>query len=195
MRDYSPGEIVINFWSNGKAPFHKLSNFAFISSGIEVDGEIYPSIEHAFQANKYIKEQRPRFSINGDLGSWDGIKLVVKDGEDEGKLKYWGKKNNIGYIAKMATSKKIGVKLGLIRDDNYRPTDELWIKLLTKKYSIKEFGDILKSTDDIYLLEFDNRARRNNSFWGGIIQNNTLYGNNQMGKYLMEIREITNNDK
>ena len=190
--NYIPNELVINFWANGKAPFHNLSNFALILDGIEYDGIIYPSSEHMFQAQKYILDQRIRFSITGDLGVWDGLKLVYKSEEYEKKYKYWVKKNNIGIIAKMATNEKIGKKLGLIRDENFCSTPELWMKILEKKYAIKYFGDILKSTDDIYLLEFDrgaNNKNRKESFWGGLINNNTLYGNNEMGKYLMEIRK------
>jgi predicted NAD-dependent protein-ADP-ribosyltransferase YbiA (DUF1768 family) len=66
------------------------------------------------------------------------------------------------------------------------------MKILEKKYSKKYFSDLLKSTDDIYLLEFDrganNKFKNFKSFWGGLIANDTLYGNNKMGKYLMEIR-------
>ena len=151
-----------------------------------------PSSEHAFQAQKYIKEQRYRFSISGDLGDWRGIELVYKETEYKNKQKYWSKKNNIGIIAKMATNEKIGKKLGLIRDESFKTNDEIWIKILEKKYSIKCFRDILKSTDDLYLLEFDRKAKHktlgSNSFWGGLIDSDTLFGNNQMGKYLMEIR-------
>jgi hypothetical protein len=41
----------------------------------------------------------------------------------------------------------------------------------------------------IYLLEFDRGAVKNTteSVWAGLISNNILYGNNQMGKYLIEI--------
>ena len=189
-RDYIAAELVIPFWANGKPPFNNLSNFTLIPDGIDYDGIIYPSVEHAFQAQKYIQSQRHRFSITGDLGIWDGLRLVYKPAEYEKKYKYWAKKNNIGIIAKMATNEEKGKKLGLIRDEHFNSTDELWMKLLEKKYSIKYFGDLLKSTDDIYLLEYDRRWYTDavSSFWGGLIRNNTLYGNNQMGKYLMEIR-------
>ena len=99
------------------------------------------------------------------------------------------KKENIGIIAKMATNIKVGKKLGLIRKENFVSTDDLWIKLLTKKYKISEFRDILLSTENKYLLEFDRGAKRNNPIWSGIIENNVLYGNNLMGKYLMHICE------
>jgi len=190
-RNYTNGEPVINFWSNAKKPYYNLSNFVLIPDGIEYDGIIYPSTEHAFQAQKYIESQRERFSITGDLGVWDGLKLVYKDREYENKYKFWSKKNNIGIIAKMATNKKIGIKLGLIRNEKANLTDELWINILEKKFNIKYFSDILKSTDNIYLLHFDHRANKNinsSSYWGGLINNNTLYGNNQMGKYLMQVQ-------
>ena len=191
-RNYNRNELVLNFWSNGKSPFHNLSNFASIPDGIYYDDIIYSSTEHAFQAQKYIQSHKQRFSITGDLGGWNGLKLVYKPEEYEKKYKYWSNKGNIGIIAKMATNEKIGKKLGLIRDENFNSTDELWIKILEKKYSIKYFGELLKSTDDIYLLEFDrganNKYKNYKSFWGGLICNNTLYGNNKMGKYLMEIR-------
>ena len=66
-RNYNSSELVINFWSNGKSPFHNLSNFASIPDGIKYDGIIYTSTEHAFQAQKYIQIHRQRFSITGDL--------------------------------------------------------------------------------------------------------------------------------
>ena len=77
FRDYIRGELAINFWSNGKEPLNNLSNLALISDGIEYDGKIYPSTEHAFQAQKYIESQRDRFSIRGDLGVWNGLKLCL----------------------------------------------------------------------------------------------------------------------
>ena len=184
---------VINFYSCGIKPFHKLSNFALIKDGIEFDGLIFYSVEHAFQAQKYIKEQRIRFSIEGDLGNIDsGFKLVFGD-EWEKKKNFWMKKDNIGIIAKMSTNIKIGKKLGLIRDINFSSTNELWIELLTLKFNIIEFKNILKNTTNKYLLEFDRGAKRmylknNIPIWSGLIENDILYGNNLMGKYLMIIR-------
>jgi predicted NAD-dependent protein-ADP-ribosyltransferase YbiA (DUF1768 family) len=193
FREYIIDEEVIKFYSCGTSPFHKLSNFALIKDGVEFDGLIFYSTEHAFQAQKYTKEQRIRFSIEGDLGNADsGFKLVFGD-EWEKKKKFWMKKDNIGIIAKMSTNIKIGTKLGLIRDVNFLSTNELWIELLTTKFNIIEFKNILKNTKNKYLLEFDRGAKRmyvknNIPIWSGLIEDGILYGNNLMGKYLMIVR-------
>ena len=193
FREYILDEEVIKFYSCGIKPFHKLSNFALIKDGIEFDGLIFYSTEHAFQAQKYVKEQRIRFSVEGDLGNTDsGFKLVFGD-EWEKKKKFWMKKDNIGIIAKMATNLKIGTNLGLIRNVNFSSTNELWIELLTIKFNIIEFKNILKNTKNKYLLEFDRGAKRmylKNTIpiWSGLIDEGILYGNNLMGKYLMIIR-------
>jgi len=57
LRNYVPGEPVIRFWSNAGPPYYSLSNFAFIEGGIEHQGYTYLSTEHAFQAQKYIKNK------------------------------------------------------------------------------------------------------------------------------------------
>ncbi len=196
------GGEYIKFYSNATSPYNKLSNFYHIKEGIEIDGITYPSSEHAFQAQKYILSDRQRFSIDGDLGKVEpGFTLVfpeLKDKEKvEKKKKHWMKKENIGIIAKKATSMKVGQKLKLTRLDNFISTDDLWIKILSKKFNIPELRDILVGTGSIYLLEFDKSAKRNADEgkivkWGGLIQDDILYGKNVMGIYLMKIRDIIN---
>jgi len=100
------------------------------------------------------------------------------------------KKDNIGIIAKMATSKKMIEILGLRKLENFQSNDELWIKILIKKYNINEFKEILKNTGDLYLLEFDRNAIRRPSYWGGNFLDNVLYGENKMGNYIMEVRYL-----
>lgn len=104
------------------------------------------------------------------------------------------KKDNIGIIAKMATNIRIGKKLGLIRDKIFSSSTKLWIEILTIKFNILEFKNILQSTLNKYLLEFDRGSKRNCEtnnnipLWSGLIDNGILYGNNLMGKYLMIVR-------
>ena len=189
FRNYLSGESVIKFYACGLQPFNKLSNFTLIKDGITFDELTYCSTEHAFQAQKYIQEQRIRFSIQGDLGNEEtGFELVFGDNWKK-KHQYWMKKKNIGIIAKMATNKKIGKKLGLIRDANFSSTNELWLSILTQKFNIHEFKMVLQATANNYLLEFDRGAKRSSPKWAGIINDGTLYGNNLMGKYLMAIRD------
>lgn len=188
FREYEEGENYISFFSNAKFPLHKLSNFA--ECEIIFNGKKYISTEHAFQSRKYIKEDRKRFRITGDLGNIDGFNIVFDEKDVENKINYWMKKKNIGIIAKMATDKKRGVKLGLNRDENFESDYELWEEILLAKFSIDEFKEILLNTGNKYLLEFSRNAKnRNDEYWGGIIENGKLYGKNMMGKYLMKIRE------
>lgn len=198
FRVYNIGEPVLNFWSNSKkeTKFYKFSNFQYIKDGIQPfnDKLVFASTEHAFQSRKYVEKDRARFSIDGDLGNIDGFSLVFKEKEYIKKYKYWMQKDNIGVIAKMATNEKLGKKLGLERNTDFVSTDELWVQILLTKYRKEEFKQLLKKTNDIYLLEYDRMAyhRFNISpaFWGGNIINNELWGKNQMGKYLMHIREL-----
>jgi predicted NAD-dependent protein-ADP-ribosyltransferase YbiA (DUF1768 family) len=197
-REYVIGEPVLNFWSNAsiKCGFYKFSNFQYIEGGIQPfdDELVFISTEHAFQSRKYAKKDRIRFSVNGDLGNIDGFSLVFREKDHEKKREYWMKKGNIGVIAKMATNEKLGKKLGLERNQDFVSTDELWIQIITCKYRKEEFKQILTNTEDIYLLEFDRMAyHRFNTlpaFWGGIIIDNKLWGENQMGNYLMHVRDL-----
>ncbi len=58
FREFLKGESCINFFSNAKEPIFKLSNLFLIKEGIEVLGLRYASSEHAYQAQKFIAEQR-----------------------------------------------------------------------------------------------------------------------------------------
>ena len=183
---------TISFYACGKEPYNKLSNFALIEDSIEYNGLRFCSTEHAFQAQKYIEEQRVRFSVNGDLGNIGNMDIMfqlVFGDKWENKKKYWMKKHNIGIVAKMATNIKIGKKLGLIRDTTFISTDALWITILSSKFNMPTFKNILLSTNNAYLLEFDRGAKKTLPKWSGIIQDGILYGENLMGKYIMKIRE------
>jgi predicted NAD-dependent protein-ADP-ribosyltransferase YbiA (DUF1768 family) len=195
-RAYIIGEPVLKFWSNGSPDFYKLSNFQYIEGGIQPfdDQLVFPSTEHAFQSRKYVVKDRARFSVNGDLGIVSGFSLVFREKEYEKKQKYWMKKWNIGIIAKMATNKTVGRRLKLEIDPDFKSTDELWLEILPCKYNKEPFKQLLKSTLDIYLLEFDRGAYHrfgvSLAFWGGNIIQNDLWGQNQMGKYLMQVRYL-----
>ena len=81
-------------------------------------------------------------------------------------------------------------QLNLTEDPNFERSDDLWLDLLKLKFEIKKYKKLLKSTGNKYLLEFDRGAEKKSSFWGGLIKNEVLYGENMMGKYLMKIRDF-----
>jgi predicted NAD-dependent protein-ADP-ribosyltransferase YbiA (DUF1768 family) len=176
-REYIAGEDHILFHSNAVAPYHLLSNFSMCE--ITYDGITYPSVEHAFQSQLFIREQRHIFSIHSDVLGFE--KLGISES-------YWMKKEKIGILAKSATSTKNRKKLGLVESKEKIDFDKLWIDLLTLKFQNDKYNNVLMNTQDKYLLEFDRRAKVRKTYWGGIIDDNILYGENKMGKYLMCVR-------
>lgn len=177
--------MPIFFFSNAKEPLSSLSNLCEVKEGITIDQRTYPSVEHAYQAHKYILKDRHRFTINGDLGTWKGYALV----SDKSSL-FWEKKHNIGIIAKMATNKKRGIQLGLSRSEVFDSSDELWLDLLKQKYTLAFYKQILLDTGSETLIEFDRYASSRGSKWGGIMKGNVIRGENRMGKLLMRVREL-----
>lgn len=61
-----------------------------------------------------------------------------------------------------------------------------------KKHGKNKALKLLISTNNYYLCEFDRKGQTypERIIWGGMIVENVLYGNNEMGKYLMIIRDI-----
>jgi len=185
-------ENVISFSSNAKDGWNALSNFAWVQEGFVFEGLKYPSSEHAFQARRFIESDRARFSSGGDLGNLSGFQLVYGD-EWESKQAFWMKKGNIGILAKMASNPAVSKKIGLTPiTGSFNSTDELWIGILSQKFSVPKFREVLKKTDQKYLLEFDRSAAKNKDsppYWGGAIIDGKLVGHNKMGNYLMKVRE------
>lgn len=205
LREYNPGETVIQFNSGAKYPHYLLSNFYWITSedavlgktrGIHVDGLVYPSTEHAHQAQKYIESDQIRFSVDGDLGKVSGFYLVFNSDEVENKISYWMQKKQIGVIAKMATEKTRERNLGLTRKSDTTNEFDFWMDILRQKYGAienKKIGKYLANTGDTYLLEFSRTAKYQSEkgsppYWAGMVVENVLYGENRMGKYLMIVR-------
>ena len=179
-----------------------LSNF--YKCDIEYQGEKYNSTEHAYQSLKFIKEDRIRFTKNGDLGNYESIKKYgnifygkkITDEELDKKIEYWEKKKCIGIVAKMSSNIKYSKRLGLTYDENcdYLINYEKFKEILKIKYNIEKFKNLLQKTKGRMIIEFGKGAKRLhekniNEKWGGLVDNGILYGENTMGKWLMEIRD------
>lgn len=64
----------IYFGSTMKKPYNALSNLHYHDGcEIEYQGKIYLTIEHIYQSRKFIPEDYDRFTINGDLSSYDAL--------------------------------------------------------------------------------------------------------------------------
>ena len=162
---------------------------------IEYKGERYNSLEHVYQSLKFKPKQRHRFTVGGDLGDFDALLMfkqvfyTKKTTEQDvyKKIDYWGKRNCIGIVAKMASNKKHSKKLGL---SYIGVDDDVFYDLLKLKFAIPEFRDLLLDTKDEELVEFSRfaKTRPDQEKWGGMIVDGKLYGENKMGKMIMKTR-------
>ena len=134
-------------------------------------------------------------------------KSIVKTAASS--LRVWAAKDNVGIVPKMAANPKNGKLVGLdsskMNYDNEhldaRSEHDIWIKLLLLKFrQNKVHRDVLLATGDAYLLEFDRGAERAEAIsgtkvhWGGMIKDGRLFGDNAMGKYMMEVRTLLKNE-
>ena len=186
-RVYERGEPVVLFKADKAKPLCSLSNFAVVKTGVAFEGLVYPSVEHAFHAQKYHPSSRPLFSVEGVFGNstdnfhagWtayyaaltpagDNLKKVEKQKNSKhapGDAK--GKKNTMGVLAKMVNTlcKNQPHKMELL---GLRPNtewdfgethEELWMDLLRSKYQDPEMLEVLQSTGSAYLIEFQKHEK------------------------------------
>ena len=107
MAPVESSEIV--YFSSG-AGVYVLSNLT--SCKLDLDGLEWPSLEHWYQATKFVPKDRQRFAKGGDLANLDAFRLhrgvFVKREKEEGSMKHWGankkKPEMVGIVAKMASN-------------------------------------------------------------------------------------------
>jgi predicted NAD-dependent protein-ADP-ribosyltransferase YbiA (DUF1768 family) len=182
-----------------------LSNFAAIDGGMRLDGHVWPSSEHCFQAWLRVHPSDwHRLALGGDLCNLDSLKLFYTPEVAAKKIKYWAFKNQpacVGIVAKMAVNPKWNNKLAtplrlVTREVSPTQMNACWRLILTTKLeACPQFRKELKATGDKILIEFDGKAKYksdmgNAPFWCGLYKDGVIYGRNQMGKYLMEVRAV-----
>ena len=185
---------VVKFYSGAQAPHCLLSNFS--ACRVYYEGEWYPSSEHAFQASMVPQETRKKlFSVESDIAeltpaAFVAVGVPAKDAEK--KVKYWGKKNMIGVLAKQRIN-RISSKLTLSKED----CESVFIEILLSKYrQNEEHRKTLLSTGDAFLLEFvrssaakfDSEGKIDR--WGGMVRDGHVVGHNQQGSLQMHVRSI-----
>ena len=208
------GRKVVNFYSGGVRPFCKLSNFfaARVTSGLDV----YPTSEHLYQSLKCMPNDRVHFQVGGKFSSFEsGQSLIWPDSKhtpNAGDIKAsskkkgdsWKPKEMLGVMAKMAVAPARTKKLRIQRLPKaewlpmatYERARSVWIPILQSKFQNVDLAALLISTGDAYLLEFDRRAKSNQeksrsvSRWGGMVRDSVLFGENWMGRLIMEVRSV-----
>ena len=188
-----------------------LSNLSSESCLVIVDGIAYPTTEHAYQARLWDPEFRWMFGVEGPLSSFEGAVSVgfnfgLKNSTAENikaKIKFWDKRccGAIGIVPKILSNRKNNsyksVNVGGIQlpppnaehDFGVMTEDEFWVFILTQKFQDGDAKNLLLQNEDT-LVEFDRGAGKRGSFWGGVVQKNTVKGYNYMGGMLMIVRSL-----
>lgn len=194
---------VVNFGSGTRVKW--LSNFAAINGGMLLDGHVWPSAEHHFQAWLRVHpDDWHRLALGGDLCSLDALKLFYTAEVAAKKIKYWSFKNEptcVGIVAKMIVNPKwndkLAIPLRLVhREVSPTQMNAAWRLILTTKLeACPQFRKALKATGDKILIEYDRMAKSkseegNPPFWTGMYKDGVIHGTNYMGKMMMEIRVV-----
>jgi predicted NAD-dependent protein-ADP-ribosyltransferase YbiA (DUF1768 family) len=200
------GEKPFRFWSNAKINSHsnyKFSNLFYARVTIEIGGEtlVFPSAEHAYQAIvKFPRKVWHRFQIGGDLASLEALHFFYPQNVADTKIKGYKRKNMIGIVAKMASNKPGKVSLTSNEVASMKYKKFVFLHILRKKFvGNPELKVALLATGTRYLLEFVRGAKMRmeksgvSERWGALdklCDNGTylMYGENAMGKLLMELR-------
>lgn len=184
---------VIKFYSNAKPPLNLLSNF--FETNVVIDGNVYPSSEHAFQA--YLSSNPEDFMLESKIGKLtpEACNFVgFPSSKMHAKCDVWSKKNNVGILAKMliSTHDKLGLKRSIPREE----CEVVFKKILLEKFrSNSTARKVLLDTKDAYLLEFvkssNRRFKKNGEIerWGAMMVDGKVVGDNQMGALMMWVRE------
>lgn len=147
-----------------------LSNFWMVT--VSHKGNMFPSVEHFFQASKFKCSNKPEcftdFTVNGKYGNVDAL------------------------TAKRKGSKTGFKSMGAILDVNKWNMCRVNImrEFIQSRYEQDEvFRQILNACRErgITLLHFERSGKK--SFWGGSVSRNdgNIQGENQLGKIMMEI--------
>jgi predicted NAD-dependent protein-ADP-ribosyltransferase YbiA (DUF1768 family) len=178
-RQFYFGDRVLLFKADKAVPLCHLSNLAVVPSGVTHHGLIYPTVEHAFQAQKFHESVRHLFSTSGVYGNpanqfhagWTAYfqaktpasKTIAETVEK--KQKHWGKKNQFGVLAKMVNNLSKPPKKGPSKIDRLglrvnsawdfgESHERLWMSLLRSKFEDPAMREVLLNTGDAYLIEY-----------------------------------------
>ena len=197
--------IEYQYFSSGCGKY-ALSNFA--ESRVVFRGDLYPSSEHAYQANKFVAADRHRFQEGGDLATFAAFSMYYPEPTASKKAKFWsavwgGKRPPmVGIVAKMAShpdrAKKLGLTFAWQAEDNEAELTTLFKEILVSKFTQNPSSlAVLKATGDATLVEFGRCAARREAMgtpavWTGLVKDGRVIGGNLMGRIMEQVRaELT----
>ena len=174
----------LSFNSRSKTPYDKFSNFYEVK--LKMPEGAFGSVEHYFQAMKFIEKNHRRFEINGDLG-----KRRIDSGS-------WKETVSRGRFIKSAGGKSgtQKYKLTLRRDGLNRERGKQKMKeALQKKFECDPFKSLLLETDKRKLVHIPMRGKTD--YWTGRVDKTSgdISGENTMGQLLMEVRHKLQEDE
>ncbi len=207
MAPVESSEIV--YFSSG-AGVYVLSNLT--SCKLLLDDLEWTSLEHWYQATKFVPKDRWRFAKGGDLANLDAFRLhrgvFVKREKEEGSIKHWGankkKPEMVGIVAKMASnpSRAQRIRLRMLpkqaeTEDRIPEMIELFKRGLHAKFAQNpEMRAALLATGNKQLVEFGRGAGRETKagrppLWNGLWDKDSkeVVGRNLMGQIMMQVRD------
>ena len=161
-------------------------------------GKMYPSADHAFQAQTVHVDQRGLFELGGILSNiHTGLETVWPNytyEHNRSRMVHYlckGERCMVGIIARFATHKESPLHLSFLPALTFDEATELWMDVLRAKYMDPFMQNELLITNDMYILQynpFQEAKSDNTSRWSGQVIAGVLYGHNHMGNILMRLR-------
>jgi hypothetical protein len=176
----------------------------------------FNSVEALYVAAKMFKGDPSaveHFKCGGMFSQWDlfaekfaKVRMTDKQRKSP-NLGYWSKINMIGIMSKWIGSSTNVIAARFRETHNIRkPIKEvfdedadycLWERLHTAKFADTILAEVLKSTHPFRLVEFSRSAERvamalnqRPEYWGGMVKDGVLYGENKMGKLMEKQRDL-----
>jgi len=216
---FTKGDKVQTFFSNAKRPWNAFSNL--YTTPVTYAGDEYPSVEHAFHAQKFL--DKTPFTTRGVFGDptnnfergWTAyFAAKTPKGKNAEKVAQQltsrhrrEKKNTMGVLARMVNTlskdPNLRDRLGLVLDPAWTfhaSHETLWLELIRSKFEAPALRELLMSTGDTYLIEYQKVATVNGEEWihfysayydsaTGECKHANNPRSNAIGKFLMKTRE------
>lgn len=150
---------------------------------------VFPSSEHFWCAH-FMRRHRDvsRLALGGDLSTLSsGLRAILGDDTGRKKAQYWGKKGNVGIVAKMLAAKDsergryrakaMGIDMSVHPLEQYGPQGAMdtlvaiWTRIVHEKFTqnTAHRRALVSTGRDDVLVEFV-RSKPESSLWGGLVR-------------------------